>query len=257
MQNKPAYAIESVDHALHLALLLQQEGPIRVSDAAARLGIARSTAHRLLAMLVYRDFAEQDEDKRYHPGPVLRVAAATPEPVSTLRAVALPHLRNLMEQVGESVNLQVRVGDQIRFVVSVECHQVLRVGNREGRVLPAHLVSGGKALLATLDDADLAALYGAGTPPELDLAGLRRELRLVRQRGFALNDQKTENGVTAIGRVVRNARGVPLAAVCLAMPTARFSRDRLPDWIAALTTTASRIEHDLTSPTVSTDSRKE
>ena len=61
MRNKPAYAIESVDHALHLAQLLQQEGPLRVTDAAGRLGVSVSTAHRLLAMLVYRDFAEQTQ----------------------------------------------------------------------------------------------------------------------------------------------------------------------------------------------------
>jgi len=59
VKNKPTYSIDSVDHALRLAGLLQQEGPLRVADAAERLGVARSTAHRLLAMLVYRDFAVQ------------------------------------------------------------------------------------------------------------------------------------------------------------------------------------------------------
>ena len=52
MKNKPAYAIDSVDHALHLVQLLQHEGPLRVTDAAERLDVSRSTAHRLLAMLV-------------------------------------------------------------------------------------------------------------------------------------------------------------------------------------------------------------
>jgi IclR family acetate operon transcriptional repressor len=67
VKNKPPYAIESVDHALVLAQLLQQEGSLRVTDAAERLGVSRSTAHRLLAMLVYRDFAEQTDDRRYRP----------------------------------------------------------------------------------------------------------------------------------------------------------------------------------------------
>src|SRR5882757_10214062 len=92
VKNKPQYGIDSVDHALHLAAVLQQEGPLRVSEAAERLGVARSTAHRLLAMLVYRDFAEQDADRRYRPGPVLRLTAR-PEPVAALRHAALPHLR--------------------------------------------------------------------------------------------------------------------------------------------------------------------
>ena len=57
MQNEPAYRLASVDHALQLALALRQDGPLRTVDAARRLGVAPSTAHRLLAMLVYRGFA--------------------------------------------------------------------------------------------------------------------------------------------------------------------------------------------------------
>ena len=93
MKNKPAYAIASVDSALLLATLLQQEGPMRVTDAAARLGVSVSTAHRLLGMLVYRDFAEQLPDRRYAAGPVLRRGPVQQASVARLREVALPHLR--------------------------------------------------------------------------------------------------------------------------------------------------------------------
>jgi DNA-binding IclR family transcriptional regulator len=65
LKKPPAYAVTSADHALRLAMMLQLEGPMTVSAAAERLGVARSTAHRLLSMLVYRDFAVQDEDRTY------------------------------------------------------------------------------------------------------------------------------------------------------------------------------------------------
>jgi DNA-binding IclR family transcriptional regulator len=52
LKQPPAYAVTSVDHALRRALMLQLEGPVTVSAAAERLGVARSTAHRLLSMLV-------------------------------------------------------------------------------------------------------------------------------------------------------------------------------------------------------------
>lgn len=68
MRNKPSYALQSVDSALRLAQILQAFGPMRVSDVATKLDIAVSTAHRLLAMLVYRGFAEQLPDRRYGPG---------------------------------------------------------------------------------------------------------------------------------------------------------------------------------------------
>ena len=75
LKTPPPYAIASVDHALRPAVMLQLEGGLTVSEVAERLGVARSTAHRLLAMLVYRDFAVQDEDRSYRAGPVLELSS--------------------------------------------------------------------------------------------------------------------------------------------------------------------------------------
>lgn len=243
VKNKPTYAIDSVDHALHLAQLLQQEGPLRVTDAAERLGVSGSTAHRLLAMLVYRDFAEQGPDRRYHAGSVLRAVQHAEAPVALLRRVALPHLHALVERVQESANLMVLVADEVRFLATVECDQILRVGDRAGRVLPAHVASGGKALLAGLPPDDLTRLYA--DRPDVDLTRLRRELTAVHKRGYAINDQQSEKGLTAIGVALGDLDGQPPAALSLALPAARFDRERLPTWVAAVTATAARIEHDL------------
>ncbi|MER7792079.1 IclR family transcriptional regulator [Streptomyces sp. NPDC097640] len=245
MKNEPPYPITSVDHALHLATLLQQEGPLRVSDAAERLGVSPSTAHRLLAMLVYRGFAEQRPDRRYQAGDVLRPAAASRAPVALLRQVALPHLHDLVDHVRESVNLVVLAGTEARFIASVECDQVLRVGSREGRTLPAHLTSGGKAVLAALPPEEVAALYGGSD--DVGLPRLRRELALVRKRGFAINDQRTETGLTALATAIRDASGAPVAAAAIAMPTARFHRDHVSGWVAALNRAVSRVERELRS----------
>ena len=244
MKNKPAYGIASVDSALLLASLLQQEGAMRVTDVAARLGVSVSTAHRLLGMLVYRDFAEQLPDRRYAAGPVLRRGPVQQASVAALREVSLPHLRRLVDTVGETANVMVLAGPDVRFVATVESRQVLRVGDRTGRTLPAHLSSGGKAVLATLGAEELAAVL----EPLDDAAAVRveRELRAVRRRGFAVNDQDTEAGLIAVGVAVPPAGGFSGAALSLAAPTARYSRDRLPVWGAALAEAAGAIARDLT-----------
>jgi IclR family transcriptional regulator, acetate operon repressor len=243
VKNKPAYAIESVDHALHLAQLLQQQGPLRVTDAAELLGVSPSTAHRLLAMLVYRDFAEQGHDRRYHAGPVLRAVEPSEAPAVLLRRAALPHLQELVERVQESANVMVLVGDEIRFIATVECRQALRVGDRAGRVLPAHLASGGKALLASLDASAVEALYASRS--DVDVARLRRELAAIRKRGYALNNQQTEAGLAAIGVALPDPDGQSSAAVSISMPAVRFNHDKLPTLVAALSTTAAKIEQAL------------
>ncbi|MEU5281039.1 IclR family transcriptional regulator [Streptomyces asoensis] len=242
MKNKPPYPISSVDHALHLAIVLQQEGPLRVSDAAARLGVSASTAHRLLSMLVYRGFAEQRPDRRYEPGDVLRPAAATQAPVAQLRRAAHPHLQRLMELKHESVNLMVLADTETRFIATAESEQVLRVGSRAGVTLPSHLTSGGKALLAALPPHQVTALYEGH---DVDLVKLRRELNLIRKRGFAINDQRTETGLSALAVPVRGPDDVPIAAVALAMPSVRFHRDRVAEWVSALSATATAITRAL------------
>ncbi|MEJ1112348.1 MULTISPECIES: IclR family transcriptional regulator [unclassified Kribbella] len=242
MKNPPAYGVTSVDHALRLAVILQVEGPLTVSTAAERLGVARSTAHRLLSTLVYRDFAVQDDDRSYRAGPVLEVAATAHSGIGALRAAALGPMRTLVDTLDETVNLSVRTGRTIRFIASVESTQTLRVGSREGMVLPAHQSTGGLVMLAALTDEQLIALYDAAPPAErVDLTKLRRELRAVRRSGVAINRERTERGLIALGRAITNAQGETVAAVSVSMPRARYSPARVERITPALTATAQDI----------------
>ena len=162
--------------------------------------------------------------------------------------MARPHLQVLVAKVDETANLMVRIGTQVRFAATVECDQLLRVGDRTGRVLPAEHASGGKALLATLDASQLAELY---RDRDGDLPGLLKDLSIVRERGFAVNDQLTEAGVSAIGVALPGPHGGPHggahAAVSLAIPSVRFHAARLPAWVSALTATAADIQRDLSA----------
>jgi IclR family acetate operon transcriptional repressor len=251
VKNKPPYAIESVDNALRILQMVRDSGQIRVSDAAAELGIARSTAHRLLAMLVYRDFAVQAEDRSYRPGPAIAAQPLRGEPTQRLRQVMRPHMEVLCDQVAETVNLVVRLGTQTRFLHTVESAQVLRVTDRQGTILPAWKTSGGKALLAELPDAQLTALLrGAnGRPPEGMTAAERRslvnELRRVRDQGYAENIEESESGVCAIGVCVRDKAGEPVAALSVSAPSVRYTPDRSRVFLRELRTAVARAQVDV------------
>jgi IclR family transcriptional regulator, acetate operon repressor len=278
MKNKPSYALDSVDNALLLVQMLRDQGRLRVRQAAEDLGIAPSTAHRLLAMLVYRDFARQDEHRCYVPGPGLSAHLVGGSAGQRLRRALLPSMDALCDRVGETVNLMVRVGTQTRFLASVESTQTLHIGDRRGTILPAALSSGGKALLAELDLEELANLYLEGgvealtqpvevpdedtthptTAPSparpreeeklslLQFHRLTRELDVVRERGYGFNLEETESGVSAIGRCVLDASGEPVAAIVIAVPSVRFTKDRIPALVAELrrTTEHARLTLD-------------
>jgi DNA-binding IclR family transcriptional regulator len=252
MRNKPPYALASVDNALRLVQLLRDQGRLRVVDAAAELDVAASTAHRLLGMLVYRGFAIQDDDRAYLPGPALGAAPAQLDWTRQLRDAALPHLELLCNHTGETTNLMIRIGVQVRFLASVESARILRVGTRQGTVLPARTSSGGKALLAELEPDRLAALYQGSTAaladeimPAAEFRKFAADLVLIKRQGYALNNQETEDSVVACGVVVHEHGGGPAGAISVSMPAGRYAPGELPNLVRALRLAAAGIERDI------------
>ena len=232
--------IESVDRALQLVGILRDEDAVTVTYTAERLGVSLSTAHRLLAALVYRGYAVRDSHRRYVAGPELELARGHAEdPTVRLRARARPALEELHATTGETVELMVLQHDSIRFLDGIESEEPLRVTARIGDLMPAHCASGGKALLAELDDAYLEELYRDGLPPWptatiTELPQLRRELSRVRSRGYATNFEETERGVCSVGLAVRDGHDEAVASLVVAVPSARFSRSEIGRYVDAL-----------------------
>lgn len=234
----------SVDRALRLIALLTTRGAVRITDAAAELEVAPSTAHRLLSTLRDRDFAVQDRSRVYHPGPVL--VGVRPLAGPGLAEAAAPHLAALAAATGETVHLMVLEGAGARFVGGADGVHAVRVARRVGMVLPAHVTSGGKALLAELARRELSGLYPTGLPltPDAagpDLAALRRELATVRRRGYAINSEQSEQGVNAIGVCVHDRHRRAAAAVVLAAPSTRLPLRRLTAFAPQVQATAVAI----------------
>src|SRR3954470_24011660 len=123
----------SVDNALRLLELVGQRQALRVAEAADLLGVARSTAHRLLAALRRRGFVTQDRPNgAYRPGPALYEIGLAAVSRIDIRRVARPVLEEVQEETRETVSLAVLEGATIRFVDCVESVRSVRVGNRTG-----------------------------------------------------------------------------------------------------------------------------
>jgi DNA-binding IclR family transcriptional regulator len=213
--NEEPYLLKSVDNALRLVRLMADGSPRRLGEVAAYLGVAPSTAHRLLGSLRHRGFVVQDRRDAYRAGPALGEIAMAATARPDIRRVARPALERLRDSVQETVSLLVLEGTNVLFIDSIEGPQSVRVGSRLGMVFPARHTSAGKALLAALPEPDVARLYPAASP-------LLPELERVRRAGFATNFEEREVGVSAIGACVRDPAGSPLAAVAVAAPASRL-----------------------------------
>jgi IclR family acetate operon transcriptional repressor len=237
--------LESVDNSLRLLLLVAAKARVGVSEAAIELGVAPSTAHRLLATLRYRGFVVQGRDRTYQAGPAMEEIVSRRITRANLAAIASPHLEALRDQIDESVHFSVLVGRHVRIIASAESTQLLRVGTREGAMLPAHLASGGRCLLAELDTAALDEIYpppglAAASLTEAGMRTLRRDLARVRKQGYAVNRNLTERGVTAVGVLARDVDG-PIGALSVSIPSVRFVAANVPDLAVALKRTAEAI----------------
>ena len=102
-------------------------------------------------------------------------------------------------------------------------------------------------MLAARKPAAVRELYDG--EPGVDIVRLTRELGQVRRRGFAINDQMTEAGLTAIGMAI--GADEPVAAISIALPSARFRRDMLPVWVRALTAATGDVESALNEALIS------
>jgi IclR family transcriptional regulator, acetate operon repressor len=241
------YPISSVDNALRLLTLFRDKRPIRVSEAAATLGVARSTAHRLLSTLEQHGFARRDPATRtYLPGPVLAelgLATAGLELLSATRA----DLEQLSAETGETTHLVILEGSSALFLDSVETSKALRIGSRVGAVMAAHCTSAGKAMLALLSADELSALYPRGqqleqmTPNSIATReALDDELEAIRKRGYAINRDESEIGVSAVAKAFRAGPTGRVAAFSVSVPSTRFDAARVAEIAKALERAVAR-----------------
>jgi DNA-binding IclR family transcriptional regulator len=221
----------SVDNALRLLELIGEQRTLRVSEAASLLGVAPSTAHRLLSALRGRGFVLQDKPNgAYRPGPVLNEIGLAAIGRIDLRSVARPVLRELSEQTQETVSLTLLEGRNVRFIDCVESPRPVRVGDRTGVVMPAHCTAAGKAILAALPPFELERRYRDRTLSGRTVHSITAwerlvaELRLVQRYGYALNEEEGEEGICAVAVAVRDLTDAPLASIAVVLPAARTAK---------------------------------
>ncbi|HEY4026544.1 MAG TPA: IclR family transcriptional regulator, partial [Candidatus Dormibacteraeota bacterium] len=215
-------SLASVSHAIRVLLLLREQQTVRVSEVSEVLGVARSTAHRVLATLSEHGFLVQSRTRgAYRAGPQLvEVGLAALRGVD-VRRVAHPNLEALSEELRETASLIIVQGDTSWFLDSVECMEPLRVTSRTGHSVPAHCTSGGKVLLAELSPESLRRLYPDERLPVVTphtvarRSDLEAELETVRRQGYATNFEGGQIGVSGVGVLVRDPEGRPLAAVAV------------------------------------------
>jgi DNA-binding IclR family transcriptional regulator len=210
-----------------------EEHELGVSELSRKLGVAKSTVHRLARTLIADGLLEQNpENEKYRLGLALFGLGALVRRRMNLSSEARQDLFALRNATGETVQLAILDGAEIMFVYNLESTQAIRVNSDIGVRMPAFCTASGRAILAFQPADVVAAAIAAGlkrrTPKtEIEPARLRKLLAEVGQRGYAVEDEESEVGMRAIAAPVRGAGGVVVGSVTVAGPVQRLSKDTL------------------------------
>jgi DNA-binding IclR family transcriptional regulator len=235
---RPKSMVQAIERAAEiLEILGRSPQGLSIGEIAARSGLAKGTAHRLLASLAHFDFVRQDGGTRhYQLGFKLVELGNRLLNQIDLRDGARPFLIALAEEVQETVHLVVRDRDEALYIDKVALHPKrsgLQMVSHIGSRTALHSSAVGKILLAALPEEDLAdflARRGLARQTDktiTDGVKLERHLDDVRRQGFAIDDEENEKGIRCIGAPIRDADGKVVAAVSVSGPTARVTKARV------------------------------
>lgn len=245
--------IGSVHKALDiLDLLAEHAEGLGVSQVAGRLGTSPATAYSALSTLLSRGYVEQDRERgKYRLGPKIFTLAQRMTSETNLRHTALPVLAELSARTGETAVLSVVRQRQVWYLVRVQSDRPLNVQlGRESNPL-FHSHGQGKVLLAHMSREEVEVILRRTGLPKVgpntitDPEDLQNELAKVRREGIAYNREESNEGVFGLGAPVRDFTGAVIAAVGFAAPIARATRDRAPEFAAAVKEAANQISQKL------------
>jgi DNA-binding IclR family transcriptional regulator len=230
-----------------LKAFTEDETEFGISGLAKRLGLAKSTIHRLATTLVADGLLEQDSQSgKYRLGIALFRLGALVRRRMDVSNEARPFLFDLRKKTNETVHLAILDGTEIMYVYYLESTQAIRMRSDLGGRKPAYCTAEGQAILAfgPSDVVDRVTRGGlrARTPQTITDAGkLAKALALVRQRGYAMDDEESEIGMRCIAAPIRNDGGEVVAAVGVAGPVSRLTKKTLASFAPHVIGTAAAI----------------
>ncbi len=223
----PVTGVQVIAKAAEILRALEAEPDgLSIRRLSERLGLPRSTVHRIVAALQQeRLVASASPQGRAGLGPGLyRLAAAS---LKSIRQTLHPYLEELSRALGETVDLAILEADRVLFVDQVLVPRRLQAASAVGTYFPTYCTANGKALLSELPLEEVERLVPSELPSCSQIVwrpreALLRELAAVRHTHIAYDREEHTLGICGVGCAVRDAFG-RLAAISVPVPRQRFS----------------------------------
>lgn len=229
--------INSIDRALDiLTLIYDKNKELGISEIARELDLYKSTVHRTLETLESRGFVSKNDQNKYWLGVKLYALGAVAGNTIPFKNLVQPYAKTLSEKFHEVVNVSILDETVKELPKTILIHKELPSGNSLITVNPplgasseAHYSAVGKCLLAYTSEEMLNSyqctelpVYTKNTISTWD--GLMNELEVVREQGYAIDNEDYEIGLTCIAAPIIDASGHAIAAMSLSGPSERMRK---------------------------------
>jgi DNA-binding IclR family transcriptional regulator len=245
-QKNPIQVIDRMTRLLQV--LAQHPEPLGLKQIAQYTGLHPSTAHRILSAMSADRLVDRIEPGSYRLGMRLLELGNLVKSRISVRELALPLMRELHAQTGETVNLSVRHDDEIVYVERTSSgRSAMRVVHVIGTRAPLHVTAAGKLFLleegfARLRDYAKRTRLAAHTKNTLaSLPLLERDLERIQNLGWATDSEEAEIGVRCVAAAIRDDGGALVAALSLSTPADRMKTQ----WGPLVKETAERISRSI------------
>lgn len=229
MMEKKTNYVQSVVRALDIIELLNDKKEQGVTQIGQALDLDKSTVHRLLNTLKYKGYVHQNPVNLKYSNSYKLFEMGTIE-IDRLGLIrrANPYMEAIASRTRETVNLAILDGPRAMYVEKIESSEVIKADIGVGRSYPAYATSLGKAMLAFSPVDKVIHLFENEefvkfTPNTIgSLDELLAELKIIRRRGYAVDDEEFIQGLACIAAPVRTGNGDAIAAFSISYPRYRY-----------------------------------
>jgi len=244
--------LSSVANSIRLTkAFTESEFEMGISALATKLGLAKSTVHRLASTLVEYDILEQNrENGKYRLGLALFELGTLVRRKMDVMSEAQQQIHALADLTGETVQLAILDHLSVLYIRIRESRQAVRMSSGLGSRAPAHCTSVGKALLAYQPAEIVKQVLDLGlkryTPNTIiEPAALVDELAQVKSRGYAIDDEEIEPGLRCVAAPIRDHSGEVVAAISVAAPIQRMTKKAVQATVPSVQASAEAISRRL------------
>ena len=250
--NNRKYTLNSVNKALELLECFDKSNhELSVPELAKQLKLSKSSVYRIVYTLWTHGYLARNEDNyHYRLGYKILTLGAAMRRSSNLIQDVRPYLKKLMEKTGETTHLAILHDNMSTFIEKIESPKTIQMSSAIGARMPAYCSATGKMLLSGLTEEALERYLKEVelkrfTPATItDIQRLKEELNTIREQGYSIDEEETEEGLMCISAPIKDHSGEVVAAISISGPVTRLKR-RKEEYIKEVKTIAHEISSSI------------